>query len=50
MSFHSNVVKYSEKYIQLYHPQYVIMANRFWEKRLAYFEVISGSNQNRANH
>ena len=29
MSFHSIVVKYSEKYIQLYHPQYVIMATDF---------------------
>ena len=37
MSFYSNTVKCSEKYIQLSHPLCVTVATRFGEKLLADF-------------
>ena len=37
MSFNSNVVKCSEKYIQLPHPLCVTVATRFGEKLLTHF-------------
>ena len=37
MSFNSNIVKCSEKYIQLPHPLCVTVATRFGEKLLAHF-------------
>ena len=37
MSFYSNIVKCSEKYIQLPHPLCVTVATRFGEKLLAHF-------------
>ena len=38
MSFYSNIVKYSEKYIQLPHPFCVTVATKFGEKLLANFK------------
>ena len=37
MSFYSNIVKCSEKYIQLLHPLCVTVATRFGQKLLAHF-------------
>ena len=38
MSFYSNIVKYSEKYIQLPHPFCVTVATKFGEKLFANFK------------
>ena len=38
ISFYSNIIKYTQKYIQLHHPFCVIVAIRFGEELLVYFK------------